>query len=59
MPKQKLTLSVSPDTKENLEKQAKEYGYPSISAYIDAIANQTSALKAIASIKQIVDRHLT
>lgn len=54
--KLKLTLSVSPGIKEKLEKQAEILGYPSISAYIDAIANQeTSAMKAIASIKKIVD----
>ena len=53
--KSKLTLSVSPGTKEKLEEQAKKLKYASISAYIDAIANQASAIEAIASIKQIVD----
>ena len=54
--KLKLTLSVSPGTKEKLEEQAENLNYASISAYIDAIANQeTSAIKAIASIKQIID----
>ena len=46
---------MSPGTKEKLEKQAEEYEYPSISAYIDAIANQTSLIEVINSIKQIVD----
>ena len=54
--KKKLTLSVSLGTKEKLEEQAENLNYASISAYIDAIANQeTSAMKAIASIKKIVD----
>ena len=38
--KKKLTLSVSPNTKEKLEQQATKQGYNSISAFLDAIATE-------------------
>lgn len=51
-----LALSVEPEDKENLEKQAIAHGFKSISAYIRAIAREEIKNEAIALIQEGLEK---